>query len=106
MLTDKEYIQKVDDFFKVPEHVADKIQNKAEKMGMGYVLYETRPRFDDPTASWTKCPVAKITYHKASNSWLVYWCRANGLWLKYEQCDSFDDVLQVIRQDKDHCFWG
>lgn len=43
-------ILKIEEFFKVPERVADKIQNVAEKVRGGYMLIETRPRWDGSPA--------------------------------------------------------
>lgn len=64
-------ISKIEDFFKVPEQVADKIQNVAEKVRGGYMLIETRPRWDGSPGPWTRMPVAKIIFHILDGLWKI-----------------------------------
>lgn len=99
-------IQKIEKFFKVPERVSAKVKNIAEKVKGGYVLIETRTRFNDASAPWTKLQVAKIIFHKPTKTWKVYWRRASGRWLIYSQHKNFDKALLEIERDKDCCFWG
>ncbi len=99
-------ISKIEEFFKVPERVADKIQNEVEKVMGGYMLIETRPRWDGSPGSWTRMPIAKIIFHKPSNMWKVYWHRASGAWNLYSKFKSLGGALKSIEQDKHGCFWG
>lgn len=99
-------ILKIEKFFKVPEHIADKIQNVTEKVKGGYVLIETRPRWDDASAPWTRHPVAKMIFSKPAQIWKLYWMRASGKWLLYGEYKTLDGVLRVIKEDKNGCFWG
>ena len=99
-------IQRIEEFFKVPERVADKIKNVAEKVRGGYVLVETRPRWDGSPGPWTKLAVAKIIFHRPSQSWRVYWMRASGRWWFYGQYKTLNNVLKTIKEDKHGCFWG
>lgn len=106
MQNHEENIQKIEEFFKVPDRVVDKIKNVAEKVKGGYVLYETRPRWDGTPGPWTKLPVAKIIYHRPSNTWRLYWMRASGRWYFYKTYKSFIGTLRDIEEDKFGCFWG
>lgn len=106
MIENDKIIYKLEKFFKVPERVADKIKIIAEKVRGGYVLIETRPRWDGSHGTWTKHPVAKIIFHKPSQEWRVYWMRASGKWWFYGQYKNFDKVLKIIEEDRDGCFWG
>ncbi|MCX6766443.1 MAG: DUF3024 domain-containing protein [Candidatus Moranbacteria bacterium] len=99
-------IQKIEEKFKVPEHVADKIQNVAEKSGNSYILYETRPTWDGSAKPWTKLSVAKMTFVKISGRWKLFWMRASGKWEFYGGYKSFKNVLNMIEKDKFGCFWG
>ena len=100
-------IQKIEQFFEVPEQVADKIKNVAEKVKGGYVLIETRPRWDDSSAPWTRLPVAKMIFSKPTKSWKLYWMRASGKWWFYgKKYKTLDGVLKTIKEDKNGCFWG
>lgn len=105
-LSEDENIQKIEEFFKVPERVADKVKNVAERVKGGYVLFETRPRWDGLPGPWTKLPVAKMIFHKPSQSWKLYWMRASGKWEFYGEYKTFNRVLEVIDEDKYGCFWG
>ena len=100
------FIKNIEEFFKVPEQVADKIKNIAEKVRGGYVLIETRPRWDDPSALWTKSEIAKIIFHKPTEIWRIYWKRASGRWELYGKYKSFNKVLTIIKKDPHGCFWG
>lgn len=99
-------IQKIEEKFKVPERMADKIKNVAEKSGNSYILYETRPAWDGSTKPWTKFSVAKMTFVKISDKWKLYWMRASGRWELYKEYKSFNNVLNAIEKDKFGCFWG
>jgi hypothetical protein len=99
-------IQKIEEFFRVPERVANKIKNLAEKVKGGYVLFETRPRWDGSPGPWTKLPVAKIVFHKSTQIWNLYWMRASGKWEFYGRYKTLNRVLRTIEEDKHGCFWG
>jgi len=105
-LSKDENVQNIEEFFKVPERVADKIKNIAEKVQGGYVLFETRPQWDGSSGPWTKTPVAKIVFHKPSQNWKIYWMRSSGKWEFYGQYKTFKNVLMAIKKDKLGCFWG
>jgi hypothetical protein len=99
-------IQKIEEYFKVPDHVANKIQNRAEKVRGGYMLLETRPRWDGSSGPWTRCPIAKIIYSKPQNKWKIYWHRASGKWNLYKEYKTLEACLSEIKKDKNGCFFG
>ncbi|MFH0819790.1 MAG: DUF3024 domain-containing protein [bacterium] len=99
-------IKKIEEFFEVPERVADKVKNVAEKVKGGYVLFETRPCWDSSPGPWTKLPVAKIVFHKSTQIRKLYWMRASGKWELYGQYKTLNRVLRTIEEDKHGCFWG
>lgn len=100
------FIQKIERKFKVPDRVAGKVQIKAEKVRGGYLIYESRSRWDDKDAEWTKSDTAKIIFHKNQEKYLVYWKRASGKWELYGEYKSFNSALNIVSKDKDGCFWG
>lgn len=106
MNKEDQIIKKIGEFFKVPERVADKIKNVAEKTKGGYILIETRPFWDDSDRPWTKLPVAKIIFQKSSKIWKLYWMRASGKWWFYGKYKTLGGVLRTIQEDKHGCFWG
>lgn len=99
-------IQKIEECFRVPERVADKVKNIVEKVRGGYVLIETRPPWDGSPGPWTKLPVAKIIFHQPSQSWNVYWMRVSGKWWFYQRYKTMAGAIKAIGQDKHNCFWG
>ena len=103
---EEEIIKKIEEFFKVPERVADKVKNVAEKTKGGYVLIETRPPWDDSGRPWTRLPVAKIVFRKYLKIWKLYWMRASGRWWFYEKYKTLGGVLKAIEKDRHGCFWG
>lgn len=105
-LSPREIIQKIEAMFRVPERVADQIKNVAEKVRGGYVLFETRPPWDGSPRPWSKLEVAKLIFHKPSQSWKVYWMRASGKWEFYGHYKRFSSALKAIEGDKHGCFWG
>lgn len=99
-------IQKIEQFFEVPAEIADKIKNVVEKVKGGYILIETRPRWDGSPGPWTRYPVAKIIFSKPTKLWKLYWKRASGEWCFYGEYKTLDKVLKAIKEDKNGCFWG
>lgn len=99
-------IAKIEKYFKVPNQFVDKIKNVVEKVKGGYVIIETRPRWDGFPGAWTRCPVAKIIFHNPSGKWKIYWHRASGTWNLYLQRKSLNAALKVIEKDENGCFWG
>lgn len=102
----EQIITKIEKYFQVPKEFAAQIKNVVEKVKGGYMLIEARPRWDDSSAPWTKCPVAKIIFHNPSGKWKIYWHRASGAWNLYKQCASLDAALKIIEKDQHGCFWG
>jgi hypothetical protein len=103
---ENQIIQKIEDYFKVPDRVADKVKNIAEKVRGGYVLIESRTPWDGSIGPWIKTEVAKIIFHKPSGKVRLYWKRASGEWEYYSEYKTFSQVLEVIEKDSHGCFWG
>lgn len=105
-MIEKEDISKIEEHFKVPIHVQNKVKNVVEKVKGGYELIETRSRWDGSPGSWTRFPVAKIIFHQPSGKWKVYWQSASGAWNLYEQFKTLVGALRSVDRDKHGCFWG
>lgn len=99
-------IAKIENKFKVPERVADQVKVIAEKIGNSYVLYESRPAWDDNSKPWTKFEVAKMLFIKRRKIWKLFWKRASGKWELYGEYKSFGTTLNSIEKDVHGCFWG
>lgn len=71
-------------------------------------IYKIRPAFDNPEETMEH-PVARATYVKLSNTWKIYWQRADLKWHGYEPdpvADSLEDALKIIDADEFGCFFG
>ena len=76
--------------------------------GQSIELFYVRPRFNDPSRQLEE-PIAKLTYVRASNSWRIFWQRADLKWHRYAphpDADSLAAALRVIHQDANCCFFG
>ncbi|KKS64916.1 MAG: hypothetical protein UV40_C0013G0003 [Parcubacteria group bacterium GW2011_GWA1_42_7] len=99
------FIEKIEKKFKVPDRAADKVHMKAEKVHGGYLIYESRLKWDDEK-EWIKIEAAKIIFRKNPEKFLIYWKRASGKWEFYAGCRSFASALNIIDKDSHGCFWG
>lgn len=58
---------------------------------------------------WTRFPIARLRYAKASRTWSLYWRDRNLRFHAYDQAPpttSIDDLLAEIDHDPTHIFWG
>lgn len=85
-----------------------------EQLDFGYpydgkvvILYEIRPIWRNQKSQ--NIPFAKIRYYKSRKEWNLYWMRASGKWETYKpfsKSSNLQKVLDVIQEDKNHCFFG
>ncbi len=86
-----------------------------KKLDFGYnienqsiFLFEIRPDWKNPEII-RQHPFAKATYIKSSDTWQIFWMRANGKWYPYDPAPtvgSLKKVLEIIKDDKYHSFFG
>lgn len=72
------------------------------------LIYEIRPQLDKPE-NILHHEFAKIRYYKSRGEWNLYWMRASGKWEAYEPypvATHLQELLEVIKEDKYHCFFG
>lgn len=69
-------------------------------------LFEIRPRFNK--SGTIQSAFAKATFVKAREAWKVYWRRGNGTWFPYDPSTvgTLDAVFRLVKEDRDHCFFG
>ena len=73
-----------------------------------FEIYEIRPRFDKRDIK-IETPVAKATYVKSKKRWKLYWRRADLKWHSYQpfpESSTLEEILDVISDDSQGCFWG
>ena len=72
------------------------------------VLHEVRPEWQEPEKKM-KQPFAKATFVKKEKIWKIYWQRQDLKWHLYQPAPSaqfFEGFLEIVRQDKNACFFG
>ena len=86
-----------------------------KKLDYGYnienqsiILFEIRPDWKNSEVI-RQSPFVKATFIKSSDTWKIYWRRANGKWYPYDPSPSvrsLKEVLEIVKDDKHHCFFG
>jgi hypothetical protein len=76
--------------------------------GQSLELFTIRPQWDDPS-EMIESAIAKATYVKRSETWKVFWQRADLKWHRYDpvpEVDSVEEFLAVVEADECACFFG
>lgn len=71
-------------------------------------LFEIRPYFLDASIK-DKFPFAKIRFYKSTQLWSLYWMLSSGKWEIYTpfpKSTHLDKIIEVIKEDKNACFFG
>jgi len=74
------------------------------KKKQSYIVGHKRKRFSDGSEFFSEA--CKITYVKKSNSWKLYWMRADLKWHLYDEYSTLDEALKEVKEDPNGCFWG
>ena len=91
-----------------PTHIRLRIDIGYRINNQSVEIFEVRPYRKNPEET-TETPVAKATYAKKHNHWVVYWRRADMKWHSYEPeptVKRLEDFLDLISEDKHRCFFG
>jgi len=81
--------------------LAYKIQNQSIE------IFEIRPEYKG--TGIINIPIAKTTYNRTTNTWKIYWNRADLKWHLYEpkkEVKNVSDFIKIVDEDKHCCFWG
>ena len=89
-----------------PVRLKDKLRLEYSVKAHDVVIYERRPRWDDPT-EWRNSPVAKIKLIRSAGKWRLYWMRADLKWHEYPGLSSSDQIGDLVREISDPlaCFF-
>ena len=74
-------------------------------MGHRVVVVEARPIWNEPTAEWSRHPVAKLTFVRKTAVWHLLWPRTPRKWARYGPLPCSRELRKLISQiDRDpHC---
>ncbi len=89
-------------------HLRDQVDLTFRIEGQSVVVYEIREAWNRPGEKIEEF-IAKATYVKKSNSWKIYWQRADLKWHSYDpdpQVDTLEEFLSILEKDEFACFWG
>lgn len=108
---EKKRIEKIVGTFcdnRVPARARDQLKVGFRIEGQNIFLFESRPRWDDPS-EWMDLDFAKLTYVKSRSAWKLYWMRASGKWNLYKPHGEDNDISKLfntIDEDSNGCFFG
>ena len=91
-----------------PAHIRDRLDLGFRVSGQSLELFEIRPRYDDPSTKIEES-VAKTTYVRKSNSWKIFWKRADLRWHRYDpepEVRTLEEFFEIVEKDHYGCFKG
>ena len=91
-----------------PIHIRSELDLGYRITGQSLELFEIRPRWDSPSEKIEQA-IAKATYVKRTDTWKVYWQRADLKWHRYRpapEAASVEDFLVLVETDEYACFFG
>ncbi len=95
---------------RVPEHVRDEVRVEAEVDERCLTIVECRPPWRaDFGPEWTRFPIARLRYTKATRLWSLYWRDRSLKFHGYDRVPasvSVEDLLAEVDRDPTAIFWG
>ena len=95
---------------RVPEHVRDELRVEVDLAPRHLTIVETRPPWRaDFGPDWTRSPIARLRFTKATGMWELLWCDRNSRFHRYdlvEPTPRIEDLLAEVERDPTAIFWG
>ncbi len=95
---------------RVPAHVRDQIRVEADVADRHVTIVECRPPWrDDGGGEWTRFPIARLRYGKATRLWSLYWRDRHSKFHAYDRVpatERVEDLLAEVDRDPTAIFWG
>lgn len=95
---------------RVPEHVRSQVKVECDVTPRHLTIVECRPPWrQDMSAEWTRFPIARLRYTKATRQWSLYWRDRHLRFHLYDRITPsarIDDLLREIGCDPTAIFWG
>jgi Protein of unknown function (DUF3024) len=95
---------------RVPEHVRDQVRVEVDVADRHMTIVECRPPWRGETgAEWTRFPIARPHFTKATRQWSLYWRDRNLRFHEYDlvpPSQSVEDLLAEVDRDPTAIFWG
>ena len=94
----------------VPEHIRDEVRVECDVAPRHLTICECRPPWrEDFGPDWTRFPIARLHYTKATGLWTLYWRDSNEKYHRYDPLDpspQVQDLLDYLDGRADPIFWG
>jgi hypothetical protein len=91
-----------------PPHLRNQVDLTFRIEKQSVIIFELRELWNQPGKK-VESQIAKATYVKKTNSWKLYWQRADLKWHRYEptpETQTIEEFLAVLEKDEYGCFWG
>ena len=90
-----------------PIEIRDKVDLAYKFENQSIEIFEIRPEYKG--IGIINIPIAKTTFNRTTNSWKIYWQRADLKWHLYEpkkEVKKLSDFVKIVDEDKHCCFFG
>ena len=95
---------------RVPAHVRDEIRVECDVAPRHLTIVECRPPWrPEAGPEWTRFPIARLRYTRASGRWSLFWRDRHLRFHAYDRLAPsahVDDLLREIDADPTAIFWG
>ncbi|MBN2176963.1 MAG: DUF3024 domain-containing protein [Demequinaceae bacterium] len=95
---------------KVPPNLSDEIRMELDVEPRYVTIYECRPPWRaDFGPEWTRFPIARLRYTKATRTWQLYWRDRHlrfHIYDRFPPSNDIEAILKHIDADPTHIFWG
>ena len=95
---------------RVPAHLHNEIRVECDVGSRHLTIVECRPPWrKDLGEEWTRFPIARLRYTKATKLWSLYWRDRHLRFHVYDRLAPsarIEDLLQEIDRDQTAIFWG
>jgi hypothetical protein len=95
---------------RIPAQARDQVRVECDVGPQHVTIVECRPPWRegiDP--EWTRLPIARLRYTRATRTWSLYWRDRNLRFHRYDRLPpspSIGDLLHEIEHDPTAIFWG
>jgi hypothetical protein len=95
---------------RVPEHVRSEVRVEVDVADRHLTIVECRaPWRADFGPGWTRSPIARLRYTKATRLWSLYWRDRNQRFHEYDRApatESVEELLAEVDRDPTAIFSG
>lgn len=93
---------------RVPDHLHDQVRVEVDIAARHLTIMECRPAWN-ANGEWTRLPVARLRFTRATGLWSLYWQDRNERFHLYDRVGASERLsvlLEEIERDPAAIFWG